>query len=190
MPLKKKLTQTNKTEPQQQPTSSNEAKKTKSTNPLLTSSLAANFKRSSLSNNAKGVPQGIHEAIIREFVLQPPSAKGQSARLKLELCGPDFIGKKNTLTTWYTLEFANGEECEGGMFAFKLALTKLGYDPDNLEPEQYLEVLDEITNEHPGVLVKVGYSDPDENGQVWTRVRIEDTSDSDVVEAYRDNIPY
>jgi hypothetical protein len=150
-----------------------------------------------LTNNAKGVPEGNHEAIITEFVIQKPDHKGQSVRIKFELVDPEFAeGGKNVITGWYKLmgtKESLDEPNEGGMRAFKMALAKLGYDPDELDesedPEQaYLDVLDEIERDKRGVIVKISY---DPSYPEYPRTRIEDgEADTELIQAYKDNIPY
>lgn len=150
--------------------------------PATKGSLDHVMKNVSLSNNASDVPAGTHEAIIQEFVLQAPDTKGRSVRVKFEMIEEPFAGK--TMTTWFKmLQDDLITEVEGGVRALKLALAKLGYEEPSSEKE-LTKYLAEITKEHPGVLIRVTY-----DGQ-WTRIRIDDRSDSDVVEAYKDNIPY
>jgi hypothetical protein len=149
-----------------------------------TSSLAKAFASVPLSNNAEEVPTGKHEAIISDFVIQDPGEKGQSARIKFELCEDEFSGK-NELTAWYKLLDAELEPNEWGMRAFKTALAKLGYEPESLDEAE--EVLDEIKKDRPGVLISVSYQKGYED---FPRIKIEGPCDNEVVEAYKDNVPF
>lgn len=142
------------------------------------------MKNVSLSGDAKDVPTGTHEAIITEFVLQQPDSKGRSARIKFELCDPEFPSGRNELVTWFKLlEDDLITEVTGGVKALKMALARLGYDEPESEKELVRD-LQKISKEQPGVVIKVSY-----DGQ-WRRIRIEDTSESEVVTNYKDNIPY
>jgi hypothetical protein len=148
------------------------------------SNLAAAFDQVPISGSARNITPGTHEGIIRKFLIQQPDAKGQSARIEYELCDPEFQGA-NQVTGWFKLLDADLKTPGGGMKPFKIALAKLGYEPENLEEAE--ACLQEITENNPGVLVKISY---DENYPDYPRTRIESESDSEVVEAYRDNIPY
>jgi hypothetical protein len=149
------------------------------------SGLAAAFDAVPISNNAKNIPPGTYEAIIRRFVIQQPDAKGQSARIEYELCDPEFQGKENSVTGWFKLLEPDLRTPGGGMKPFKIALAKLGYEPENSEEAE--ACLQEITENNPGVLIKITY---DDNYPDYPRTRIESESDSEVVENYRDNVVY
>lgn len=155
--------------------------------PKKKSALAAAFASTPLSNNADDIPAGKYEAIVRDFVLQDPDAKGQSARIHFALCSPDF-SESNQITQWFKLLDSDEEPVEGGIKALGASLAKLGYDmpddEDNLE-----EVFQEITNEKPGVLVKVSYS-KDSNGNTWQRAVIQGLCDNEVVQEYKDNVQF
>jgi hypothetical protein len=137
------------------------------------------------SNNADSIPPAKYEAIIKDAVLQKPDAKGQSARFHYELCSPDFADQ-NSVTTWFKIFDTDGEVVAGGIRALKQTLAKLGYDPtfDELE-----ECFEQITEERPGVLLKISYT-KDNAGNEWQRAVLEDLCDNEVVQAYKDNIPY
>jgi hypothetical protein len=152
-------------------------------------SLAGAFKKIPMSNNAEDVPPGPHDAIITEFVLQDQTEKGQSARLKFALCEEEFEGK-NELTTWFKLlgtKTDPEEPNEWGIKNFKTNLARLGYEPDDMELDEIEELLKEITKERPGVIISVTYQAGFED---FPRIKIEGESDSEVIQAYKDSIPY
>jgi hypothetical protein len=134
-------------------------------------------------NNADDVPIGKYEAIIRDVVLQEPDAKGQSARMHFELCSDDFTDA-NSVTTWFKLQDTDGEPVRGGLMALKATLAKLGYDPKGDELEA---VFEEITNENPGVLIKISYTTDSNHYQ---RIQVDSLCDNEVVEEYKDNVKY
>jgi hypothetical protein len=138
----------------------------------------------SFSSNASDVPPGMYEAIIKEAVLQAPDAKGQSVRIKFELCDPEFKGQ-NQITNWFRVINEEGEPVQGAIHSLAYNFAKLGYDLDWNELENTLA---EITEEKPGIIAKVTVSQGTQ--RVFTNVSIEKTCDNDVVQEYKDNIPY
>jgi hypothetical protein len=150
----------------------------------VSSSLANAFSSIPLSNNADDVPTGKHEAIVSDIVIQEPGEKGTSARVKYELCEEEFSGK-NELTTWFKLLDEEMEPHEVGFRMFRGMLAKLGYEPES--PEELEEVVAEVKKDRPGVLISVSYSKdyPD-----FPRVKVEGPCDNEVVEAYKDNVPF
>lgn len=148
--------------------------------------LAAAFDRIPLTNNADEIPAGTYEAIVRDIVLQEPDNKGQSVRIHFELCNPEFKETGNSITQWFKIVDARGESVDGAIRALKAALAKLGYEPSGEELEECFE---QITDEKPGVLVKVSYS-KDEAGNVWQRANIQGQCDNDIVMQYKDDMPY
>lgn len=149
------------------------------------SSLAEAFDNTSATNNADDLPPGKYEAIVKNAVLQEPDAKGQSIRMSFDLCNPD-LAENNQVTTWFKLFDANGNKVDGGIRAFKGTMAKLGYKPkfDELD-----EVLAEIMEERPGVLLKVSYS-KDRDGNVWQRAVVDSLCDNEVVQEYKENVVF
>lgn len=146
-------------------------------------SWAAAFDSVPLNNNATGVRIGeVYEAVIRKAVLQPPDDKGQSVRMNLELCAPEFVEKgKNGIALWFRITDKDDDPFEGGIKALRITFAKMGLEveSDNLE-----ETLKSITEEMPGVLVKTS------SKEGYTNYRIEDLCDSPLIQEYKDNIPY
>lgn len=160
-------------------------------------SLAGRFNAivKSFSNNASDIPPGMYEAVISEAVLQEPDTKGQSVRLKFELCSPDFEGQ-NVLTNWFRIFDVEGEPFAGGIksLAYNLARLGVGFDFDGLttkeEVEEHIgEVLAGITEEKPGIIAKV-VNNPGNDGRIFTNVSVEKPCDNDLVQEYKDNVPY
>jgi PDZ domain-containing secreted protein len=69
----------------------------------------------------------------------------------------------------------------------KEALAKLGYNPKDYDELQ--EVCEEVTEQKPGVSIKVSYS-PDKEGTPRVRVTIQGEQDNDVIQEYKDSVPY
>jgi hypothetical protein len=148
-------------------------------------SLAQAFDDVPMSNNADNLPPGKYEAIIKDVVMQAKDAKGQSVRMHFELCSPN-LAEANSITTWFKIADADEQIVGGGIRALKQTLAKLGYEAtfDDLE-----ECFEQITEEKPGVLLKISYS-KDAQGNEWQRAVVEDLCDNDIVAAYKDNVPY
>jgi hypothetical protein len=149
------------------------------------SALADAFDSTSATGNADDLPAGKYEAIFKSGILQEPDAKGQSVRVSFELCHPD-LQDNNQVTTWFKLFDASENKVEGGIRAFKGTLAKLGYKAtfDELE-----DILAELTEERPGVMLKISYS-KDRDGNVWQRAVVESLCDNQIVQEYKDNVPY
>jgi hypothetical protein len=146
-------------------------------------SLASFFDKAivTVSGDADNIPIGNYEAIITEVVEMPfDSLKGQSVRMKFELCDPD-LENKNQVTTWFKVVNANEEVNQGGARAFMATLTRLGYKVSS--GEEARAAMAEIGEEQPGVIVKISYSNDPEK---WQRAVVMNTCDNDVVEAYKD----
>lgn len=142
-------------------------------------SWAGAFDSVPLSNNAEVSP-GVYEAIVRKVLLQPQDERGQSVRFNCELCSPEFEGK-NSIAIWFQILDKDGEPKEGGIKALRFTLARLGYEPSADELE---EAFEEINEEQPGILLEAYHN------QGYTNYRVKDVCDNDVVEAYKDNIPY
>jgi hypothetical protein len=148
------------------------------------SSLAKAWNSVPLTNNAQDVPDGRHEAIISEVSINDPTDKGQFAFFKYELCEEEFAGK-NTLTSGYKLLNDEGKVIDFPLRRFKQDLAKLGYEPETLEDTE--DCIKEINEEKPGVLISVSYQKdyPD-----FPRIKIEGLCENEIIEAYKDNVPY
>jgi hypothetical protein len=107
------------------------------------------------------------------------------------LVDPQY-GEKNKVQGWFGLVDEGGDPGKGLRW-FKLALSKLGYDTEEMDAAEedtaalYEQALEEISEEQPGVLIKISYNAdyPDS-----PNVRLEDVSDSELIEAYKDNVPF
>lgn len=146
------------------------------------SALANAFDNVPLTNNST-VKAGKYEAIIKEMVLQPyEEGKGQKIRIKYELCDPEYT-EDNELTDWRTIVAKDGEANEVGIRLFKQELARLGYEVtfDELE-----ECFEQITDEKPGIMVKVSYREW--QGNDFLQTSIDDLCDNDVVQEYKDTI--
>jgi hypothetical protein len=148
-------------------------------------SLAQAFDEVPASNNADNTPPGKYEAILKDVVMQAKDAKGQSVRMHFELCGDGFQDR-NSVTTWFKVFDPEENTVQGGIRALKQTLAKLGYEPtfDELD-----ECFEQITQEKPGVLLKISYS-KDAQGNEWQRAVVEDLCDNEIIAAYKDNVPY
>lgn len=154
------------------------------------SPLAAAFAAVPLTNNATDIKAGTYEAIIRAIVLQDADAKGQSVRVNVELCAPEF-SEANQLVDWRKIINADGDAVGGGIRALGQDLARLGYEvptPDEDFEENLEAIFDEITKEKPGVIVKVTYQNV--GGTSYQHFSIHGPCDNEVVEAYKDNVPY
>lgn len=134
--------------------------------------------------NAENIPPGKYEAIVSEGVYQAPDAKGQSVRLRFDLCDPDYKDQ-NQIAQWYRILDADNEPFVGGIKALAFQFAKLGYE---LTLSGIEEDLAKITEDKPGVLVKVSYRDY--QGAQYPKVNIEGLCDNDVVQEYKDSVPY
>jgi hypothetical protein len=148
----------------------------------LTSFFDVAFDSVSGGGDAIDIPHGNYEAIITEVVKQKFDAKGQSIRMKFELCDPDF-GENNKLTTWFKICDKDHEAVTGGILALKATLAKLGYKPSGAELP---EVFDQIMEDRPGVILKVSSAVVD--GVEWPRITVMTVCDNDIVMAYKDQV--
>ena len=158
-------------------------------------SRAEAFNAISVSGNADQIEAGRYEAVITSVVLQEPDLKGQSIRWNFELCDPD-LGENNKIVTWNKLFWADNSPCIPGIKILKVSLAKIGYedvqiDPDDEELQKLRTVAEEITDseERIGVLLNISYN-KGKDGVTYQRVMIDAASDNDMVQAYRDRIPY
>lgn len=152
----------------------------------IADALSAAFDSVPLSSSASEIAPGKYEAIVTRITLQAPDSKGRSVRANFDLCSPKFENK-NQLVTWFKiLENNLRTPVAGGVKALKIMLGKLGYDPRGSEMEQCFA---EITNEQPGVMVNISYQEGND-GVTYQRIIVDGLCDNEVVEAYKDNIPY
>jgi len=153
---------------------------------VVADALTAAFDSVPLSNSASEIPAGKYEGIITRVTLQNPDAKGRSVRVNFELCDPRFENK-NQLVTWFKiLESDLRTPVAGGVKALKIMLGKLGYDPKGSEMEQ---AFDEISQDQPGVMLRINYAEGSD-GIVYQRIIVDGLCDNEVVETYKDKIPY
>lgn len=168
-----------------------EEPKRKKKGSLSLSALAQAFKSVPLSASAQNVKAGIHEAIVRSIVLQEPNDKGQSVRINVDLCSPEFE-ESNQLVDWRMIMNVDGEGVGGGIRALANDLAMLGYEipeADDDFDENLKADFAMITREKPGVLIKVFYQNA--NGVDYMHFRIHgEASDNPVIEEYRDQNPY
>jgi hypothetical protein len=111
----------------------------------------------------------MYEAIIREAVVQEPDARGQSVRLKFELCGAEF-GDQNTITQWFRIFTEDDEPFEPGIKSLAYNFAKLGLE---LDFNTIDEVCAELSEERPGVIVKVVHNPSKTDSRVFIDVSVE-----------------
>jgi hypothetical protein len=143
------------------------------------------FANTPLSNNEEDLPKGLYDAILSELVLQDfEDGKGQFVRTKYELCTPDFEGR--IIPQWWKILDKDGKPIEFPFQMMKEALAKLGYNPKDYDELQ--EVCEEVTDQKPGVSIKISYQEY--QGSERVRVTIQGEQDNDVIQEYKDSVPY
>ena len=158
-------------------------------------SRAEAFNAISVSGNADQIPAGKYEAVITSVILQEPDLKGQSVRWNFDLCDPD-LGDNNKVVTWNKLFYADDSPCIPGIRIMKVSLAKIGYedvqiDPDDEELRKLRTVFEEVTDaeEKVGVLLNISYN-KGTDGVTYQRVMVDSASDNDMIQEYRDRVPY
>jgi hypothetical protein len=148
----------------------------------------AQYDRISASSGAKNVPSGRYPAVVNEIVLQEADARGQSVRAKFDLAVADEDYRDNApIVTWYKIFDDRERIVDWSVRNFKIALAKLGYE--NVPFRKLPMLLAEITDEHPGVMLRISYR-KDGNGTTWQRVEVEGRCDDDVIRELKASIPY
>jgi hypothetical protein len=150
-----------------------------------TKSLAARFDAiASGDSETEKLTPGKYEAIISEAVLQPADAKGQSVRLAFSLCNPEYSDQKS-IPQWFKIYDAEGQLFEVGIRMLAQGLARIGRKLtfDDLE-----EILAELNESKPGVIIKVSYTQG--IGRVFTNAPIDGPCDNDMVQAYKDDVAY
>lgn len=175
-------------DPEEQDDMQEEDAKPKEKGKEKSGSLADAFNKVSLNAGATGITAGKYEAIVRQIVIQEPDPKGTSIRVNFELCDPEFTDK-NQITTWFKVLDKDGATVDGGIKACKAMLAKLGYKIDEIDEDELKDCFSEISNENPGVLVKITYQEA-KDGNTYQRVQVDSTCDNDVVASYRDNVAF
>jgi len=135
--------------------------------------------------NANDIPPGRYEAILLSAVLQEPNENGQSLRLNFQLCNDDL--PTTDLPTWFKFYRADNSINEFAVGLWKSTLARLGYQ--DVKEADLPELLDQIGQDQPGVIVKVSYQTPKGYTTTFQRVDVEATCDNDVIAAWRDNHP-
>jgi hypothetical protein len=139
-----------------------------------------------LTNNADTIPKGTYEAILAAATLQEQKENvGQSVRFNFELVDPDY-SDGNKLVDWRRIIDKEGEVAEVGLRILRQELAKLGYEPT--DEAELVEVCEHITEEKPGVEIKVFYQEA--KGVTYQHVNIVGPLEegNEAVEAYKDNI--
>ena len=138
--------------------------------------------RTSASGDADNIPAGSYEAMVTEIVMQPfDPAKGQSLRMKFQLCGSDWEGKK--VATWFKILDAHKQPAEFTIGKLKGVFAKLGY---KLTYEAMDGVIEEIKEAQPGVILKINYQNVE--GTRYQRVEVMDICDNDVIQEFKDRV--
>lgn len=149
------------------------------------SALAKAFDSVPLSGSADEIPAGKYEAIIREAVVQPFSEeKGQSIRFKYEFATEGIAGSQ--MTQWFKIIDSEGQPVDWMIDMLKKALAKLGIE---IEGDELEETVQEIHETHPGIVLKVAYA-KGSDGNVYPRLTIQGPCDNEVIEEYKDSVPY
>jgi hypothetical protein len=140
------------------------------------------------SSNDAVIRPGKYEMIIKEIVLQPyQEGKGQKARAKFIVCDPDYV--EMPVTIWYNLIGKDGEPSEFGISIFRQEMAKLGYEVGTQVTEEEIEeMFEEVTKDRPGIVASLSYREW--QGRDLAVVNIAGTSTSDVIEEYKDQIPF
>jgi hypothetical protein len=138
------------------------------------------------AGGTQDVPPGRYHAVINEFVVQEADARGQSVRAKFDLAGEDYRDTA-PIVTWYKIFDDRERIVDWSVRNFKIALAKLGYE--NVPFRKLPMLLAEITDEHPGVMLRISYR-KDGNGTTWQRVEVEGPCDDDVIRELKASIPY
>jgi hypothetical protein len=150
------------------------------------SALSQAFAAVPMTNNADDLPPATYEAILRAGVLQDADARGQSVRFNFDLCDPRF-SEANNVAAWRKLLDENDEPVGGGVRTLYNDLAKLGYEKP-ADEDELIEILDDITNEQYGVLVKISYRKWE--GNDYQTVNIVGKCDNEVVQEYRENVKF
>lgn len=135
-------------------------------------------------DNAKAggaVAAGKYDAIVKSFVLQDPDEKGHSARIT-HVIASEGDEQGHTITQWYKLFEVGGEPARGLEF-LKKDLAILGH-PD-VKFKDLEATFEEITEEHPGVVLTVKHKDGFVNAYIQGLCE-----DSDVIDEYKENNPF
>lgn len=150
------------------------------------SALAKAFDSVPLSNSAENIPAGKHECIIREARVHPfNEERGQNITFKYEFCADPHTGKQ--MTQWFKILDANNQPVDWMIDALHQSLVKMGID---ITGEQLEDTIQEINDEHPGILLKLTYVVSTKDGNTYPRFNIQGQCNNDVVEAYKDNVRY
>ena len=132
------------------------------------------------SGDADNIPAGNYEAIVTSIVRQDfDPAKGQSLRMKFQLCGSEFEGLK--ATTWFKILDARNQPVDFTIGKLKGVIAKLGYE---LTYEEMDAIFEEIMESQPGVILKIEYQNV--QGTRFQRVNVVDACDNDVVQEFKD----
>lgn len=127
------------------------------------------------------VDAGKYEAVIREFVLQKPDEKGQSARIKY-LIASEGDAQGETLSQWYKL-FETDESPAKGLAFLKKDLAILGYA--DVRFKELENVFEEIVEKKMAVVITVKHNEGFINAYMQGLCE-----DSEVVAEFLENNPY
>jgi hypothetical protein len=151
------------------------------------SALAKAFDSVPLSNSADDIPAGPHEVIIREATVRPfVEDRGQAIIFRYEFCEEKYAGQQ--MTHWFNVIDKSGEPVDWMINNLRVALAKLGIEVTGDELEETIQEIND-SRPHLGVLLKLTYSQG-KDGNTYPRFAIQGPCDNDVIEGYRDNIPY
>jgi hypothetical protein len=142
-------------------------------------------------SSSSEIPQGRYEAIVRGVTMQEPNDHGQSIRVNFEICSDAFAG--TSVPTWFKIYQPDGTIVPFAVELWKRMLARLGYE-DVLESE-LPQLLDQISADMPGAVIKVSYQKSKKDGNTYQRVEVDQPCDNAVIQRYkedniRDDIPY
>jgi hypothetical protein len=92
------------------------------------------------------------------------------------------------MTHWFNIIDKSGEPVDWMITNLRVALAKLGIEVTGDELEGTIQEIND-SRPHVGALIKLTYKEG-KDGNTYPRFAIQGQCDNEVVEAYRDNIPY
>jgi hypothetical protein len=153
-----------------------------------TRSRAEAFNTVTVAGTSNNVKTGKYEAVIRSVVLQEMDTRGQSVRYNFDLVDPEYE-ENNKLVTWSKLFRGDESVVDVAVRILKRQLVKLGYKEDEINFDLLPEIFEEITNENPGVILKISYNKGND-GIEYQRIEIDDVCESEMIDDYKDRVVF
>jgi hypothetical protein len=153
-----------------------------------TRSRAEAFNNVTVAGTSNNVKTGKYEAIIRSVVLQEMDTRGQSVRYNFDLVDPEYE-ENNKLVTWSKLFRGDESVVDVAVKILKRQLVRLGYKEDEINFDLLPEIFEEITNENPGVILKISYNKGND-GIEYQRIEIDDVCESEMIDDYKDRVVF